>query len=219
MDSGQAGQPGAASGPTQPQPAEASEGIGTHDRTGADLASPALQEAVPAAAAAHSARLLASGSAVTNVALAVLLGTVLVAPPAMRRRLRRRRLRGGRPDQLWDELSDTLVDLGLPPLRQDTVRTLQARLAGRLSPEGMAALQRLGTALERARFAAPGTAASQTGSDCSAGDVALLRAELARSQRLQRRARAALAPSSILSSQPPKRAVRDPQDPWAAPVR
>ena len=150
----------------------------------------------------------------------MLLATVLFAPPALRWRRRRRRLRLGRPDQLWDELSDTLVDLGLPPLRQDTVRTLQARLAGRLSPEGTAALQRLGTALERTRFAPPGTAASETGGACSAGDVALLRAELARSQRLQRRARAALVPSSILSSQPPDaRAVGDPRDPWAAPVR
>ena len=197
-----------------------SEGIRTHDRTGIDLASPALQEAVPAAAAARSARLLASGSAVTNVAVAVLLATVLFTPPALRWRRRRLRLREGRPDQLWDELSDTLVDLGLPPLRHDTARTLQARLAGRLSPEGTAALQRLGRALERTRFAPPGTAAPETGGAYSAGDVALLRAELARSQRLQRRARAALVPSSILSGQPPDaRTVGDPQDPWAAPAR
>jgi hypothetical protein len=156
---------------------------------------------------------------VPSVALAILLAGVLLAPPALRWRRRRQRLREGRPDQLWDELSDTLVDLGLPPLRQDTVRTLRARLAGHLSAEGTAALERLGAALERARFAPPGTAGPRPGDACSAQDVAVLRAELARSQGLQRRARAAFAPPSILSSPcPVSRTAGDPRDPWA-PVR
>ncbi len=214
----QPGTPGTASGPAQPP--EGSDGVQTPDRAGiADLAPTALQQVVPAAAAARSAGLLGSGSAVPNVALAVLLAGVLLAPPALRWRRRRQRLREGRPDQLWDELSDTLVDLGLPPLRQDTVRTLRARLAGHLSAEGTAALERLGAALERARFAPPGTAGPRAGDACSAQDVAVLRAELARSQGLQRRARAAFAPPSILSSPcPVSRTAGDPRDPWA-PVR
>ncbi|KAA1428988.1 DUF3488 and transglutaminase-like domain-containing protein [Nocardioides antri] len=115
---------------------------------------------------------------VLRVGLALLVLAVLVAlaraPQVLRRRQRRQRLAGS-PEDIWDELRATAVDLDLawPAGRspQEVGRVLVNALGSRIDedsperprtgpdadPDAAAALERLVAALELARYARPGT--------------------------------------------------------------
>ncbi len=91
-----------------------------------------------------------TGWLVTALALALL-------PAALRQFRTWSRLRPGRDpvravEDAWDELRDTLIDLGRP-WPPGTPRQVAAVLADGLEPEAAAAVARLGVQVERARFA------------------------------------------------------------------
>lgn len=112
-----------------------------------------------------------------RVALGVLALAALVAigcaPRLLRRRLRDRRL-AGTPEDLWDELAATVIDLGLSwpsgrsPQevgralvnhlgdRSDTERPERPRTGPDADPDAAAALERLVAALEVSRYGRPG---------------------------------------------------------------
>ena len=94
-----------------------------------------------------------TGWLVAALALALL-------PAAVRRFRTWSRLRPGTDparsaEDAWDELRDTVLDLGRP-WPQGTPRQVAGELAAELDPDAAAALDRLGLQVERARFAPAG---------------------------------------------------------------
>lgn len=103
------------------------------------------------------------------------LGALALAPQVLRRRTRSRRL-AGTPEDLWDELRATALDLAVPwpsgrsPQevgrilvdhlgdRSDDDRPDRPRTGPDADPEAASALERLVAALELARYARPGSA-------------------------------------------------------------
>ncbi|PWN03571.1 hypothetical protein DJ010_05550 [Nocardioides silvaticus] len=146
--------------------------------------------------------LLRAGVALLVVALLVVLAYL---PRLLRRRARDRRL-AGTPEDLWDELAATAIDLGLAwpsgrsPQevgraivdhlgdRSDVNRPERPRTGADADPEAAAALERLVAALEVARYARPG---SPVPSANLADDVELCAASLEAgvTRRAARRAR------------------------------
>ncbi|WP_322936559.1 transglutaminase family protein [Nocardioides bizhenqiangii] len=104
-----------------------------------------------------------------------LIGALALAPRFFRGRARTRRL-AGTPEDVWDELRSTAIDLGLTwPTgrsphevgrflvdhlgdRSDSDRPERPRTGPDADPEAAAALERLVSALELARYARPGSA-------------------------------------------------------------
>lgn len=128
--------------------------------------------------------------AVAAAAAAVVLPLV---PVVWRRRLRTRRLRGGRPLAVWEEVVDTAWDHGVPPDGALTPRGTAGRLvrAGRLEGAAAEAVHRIAGAVEEALYApAPRPA------DGLAQDAARVRAGFAAAGGRGTRLRALLAPRS-----------------------
>lgn len=88
---------------------------------------------------------------------------LLVAPAGLRAIRRRRRLavRTARAGPAWDEVQDTALDLGILDSGVATPRVLAARLEDAIagSPDERAELRQLLAAVERERFARPGSPA------------------------------------------------------------
>jgi len=109
-------------------------------------------------------RVLGGGAAV------LVLAAVLLLPTLVRRRRRAHRLAVAGPEQLWDELRDTALDLGVPWPSGHSPRATRDALVAHLgrpvdstspdrpahgpgvAPEGVGALDRLVVALERLRY-------------------------------------------------------------------
>nr|WP_253945074.1 DUF3488 and transglutaminase-like domain-containing protein [Nocardioides sp. zg-DK7169] len=109
----------------------------------------------------------------TGAGLVLLAGSLLV-PGAVRRARRQRRLRGG-PEEIWSELRDTALDLGIAWDERRSPRQLRLVLLDRLgnpggpdaderprhgpqvAPEAAAALDGVVRAVEHSRYARPGT--------------------------------------------------------------
>jgi transglutaminase-like putative cysteine protease len=138
-------------------------------------------------------------------ALIVLLVVALIgaATPAVIRVRRRRRRRSGSAEGAWDELRDTVRDLGKHWADANTPRQASAWLVSRdrLDSEAAAALSRLAGDTEAARYARePGALdRSRTQADLRTARRAL-RARVGFSARL----RARLLPASVLHRTPPK---------------
>lgn len=79
-------------------------------------------------------------------------------PRALRRRRRARRMAAATPEEMWAELRDTAIDLGVPWPEERSPRATGLALAGTVNsvPEAPAALRRLVTTLETARYAPAG---------------------------------------------------------------
>ncbi len=81
---------------------------------------------------------------------------LLATPGVSRLLMRRSRLRRPEPDRLaegaWNELADTMIDLGLPWNEAATPRATGQRLSNRVPASGHAALDLLVRAVERARY-------------------------------------------------------------------
>ncbi len=173
-----------------PGPSEAQQesSFDRRERLGAQAATPPPAPAQEPEPGLPVARVL--------VALAVLL---LAAGPALLHQLRRWQ-RARRPDahSAWQQVQDDAVDVGHRWSDAESPRQAAARLSGErsLSPEAAAALGRVVTAVERARYGRPGVAAG--GLDALAPDVRLLRRSLRRRAPLRRRALAGVLPPSTL---------------------
>jgi transglutaminase-like putative cysteine protease len=79
-------------------------------------------------------------------------------PRALRRRRRTHRLAAATPEEMWAELRDTAIDLGVPWPEERSPRATGLALADTVAsvPEAPAALRRLVTTLETARYAPAG---------------------------------------------------------------
>lgn len=90
-----------------------------------------------------------------GVCALLLLGAL---PRALRRRRRARRLATATPEEVWAELRDTAIDLGVSWPEDRSPRATGLALAGRVTSasDGPAALRRIVTTLETARYAPPG---------------------------------------------------------------
>lgn len=116
---------------------------------------------------------------IVMLALAIVV-VLALTPRFLRGRARERRLAGG-PEEIWDELRATALDLALPwPAgrspqeigrvvvdhlgdRNDTSRPERPRTGPEQDPEAASALERLVAALELARYARPGSAVPAPG--------------------------------------------------------
>ncbi|KHL19132.1 transglutaminase superfamily protein [Mumia flava] len=129
-------------------------------------------------------------------ALALVL--LLVAPASIRvlRRRRRTQTRGAGPraEAAWAEIADTAEDLGLGWDDGLSARAASAPLRARLSsaPDASAALTRIVTELERARYAA------EAGDGTPWEDVVVVRDALIAGVDRRRRVRATVMPRSVL---------------------
>lgn len=162
------------------------------------------------AAGSSTGRTLAIGAG--TMLVAVLLLALLLAPRALRSRARRSRSGGG-PDELWSELRATAVDLGVPWLDGRSPREAGAvvlqhladpngpdlerpRTGSAAAPAAADALDRLVLAVERARYARPGSVATLE-RGATEVDVALVSAALAAGVTPAARRRAHWLPRSV----------------------
>lgn len=173
------------------------------DRNGQPSAAPVPEEQDPEASAATGA---GDGGVPWSLVLAVLLVVLVLlvlalAPRAVRRRRREHRLGAG-PEGVWDELRDTARDLGLVYVDHRSPRETVAALTGHLgsAPESVLALQRLAAALERLRYAAPGSGgAPGSGADSDwQGEGALVAQALGEGATPRARRRATWVPRTLL---------------------
>jgi hypothetical protein len=135
------------------------------------------------------------------VAAAAVALALLAVPGVARAVLRRRRyalLTGpGAAHAAWDELSDTLTDLGVPVSVASTPRGTVEEIGAGLDEEGRAALELLASAEERARYAPEDAGAP---ADDLAGAVDAVRGRLAAEAGWPARARATLFPASAVET-------------------
>ncbi len=172
--------------------ASSSAGRGRQAPTAPEVPIPTSSSA-PAAAAADTG---AGADASLWWGLGVLVFALLALTPAGVRQVRRRRrilaARGGDPDPLWDELSDTAVDLGYvwSPARSPR------QVAGWLARDTRApeALQSLASAVENRRYG-PGTTAQNPAE--LERDFKKVVSRLQSGRRLRTRVRAVLWPASL----------------------
>ncbi|URN15791.1 MULTISPECIES: transglutaminase TgpA family protein [Streptomyces] len=135
----------------------------------------------------------ASGPGPAIAAGAAAAVVLLLAPVLWRRRVRARRLRGGRPLAVWEEVVDTAWDHGVSPDVSLTPRGTAERLvrAGRLEDAAAQAVHRIAGAVEEALYApAPRPV------DGLARDAARVRAGFTAACGRRARLRALLAPRS-----------------------
>jgi len=158
------------------------------------------EEETPQAEAAEAA--FPWGTLASAILAVVLLVGSLLLPRGVRRGRRERRLRGG-PEAVWTELRDTALDLGIRWPDGRSPRQLRLLLlehlrspgapgeAGRaahgsqVAPETAAALDRLVQALERGRYARPGSPVPQVRADA---ETCLAALESGATRRARRRA-------------------------------
>ncbi len=152
-----------------------------------------------------------SSSRPVLVAGGVLLGVaaLLAAPAGARALQRRRRVADGRPAALWDELTATALDLGLPWDPAQTPRQQAASLVRALGsaagggahrahrPDAAEAVQRLARAEETASYGRPGSA---PGDPAAAAALRAARQGLAAAVPPRTRLRALLWPASLAES-------------------
>lgn len=118
--------------------------------------------------------------------LAVVLIVVLVMTPrTLRAGARRRRLSGG-PDDVWEELQATAIDLDVPWPGRRSPREIGATLVEHVAGD-VIALERVLHAVERARYARPGSAVPDGLAEDGATCVAALEAGV--TPRVRRRAK------------------------------
>ncbi len=139
------------------------------------------------AAAADSEAPTAPRTALT-VAVVLLLAALL--PGLLRSLLRRRRLAATDPEPWWREVEASAVDVGLAVPRSGTARGLVDVVGPRADPDD---LRRVLTAVERSRYARPGTDVADE-RDAARRVVERVRAAGSRAERL----RALLLPRSLL---------------------
>jgi transglutaminase-like putative cysteine protease len=176
------------------------------------------QESAPSGAARSAARTGASQSWLAPVVVGGVLAVVsavLLLPRLVRSRRRHRRLASAAPEDLWDELRDTAIDLGLGWPAGRSPRAIRGLLVPRLglplsastpdrpshgprvAPEAVAALDRLVTAVELGRYAPPGREADRTE---LRGDAELCVASLVGGTVRSARRRAAWWPRSVVTA-------------------
>jgi transglutaminase-like putative cysteine protease len=160
------------------------------------------QPSSAAAGAGGSARGPA-GFAAPVLALVIGLGVVIavaLVPAAVRWRRRRRRLhaaRGGNPDPLWAELSDTAVDLGYVWSAARSPRQVVRWLEPQVGRDSVPALQTLAAAVESARYAAHAIAPELAGDRTLVKDLRAVEAQLRGRRGAATRIRSRLLPSSL----------------------
>ncbi len=171
--------------------AASSSGRGRQAPTGPEATIPTSSSA-PVAAASHSG---AAGASLWWALGVVLFALLALTPAALRQVRRRRRIRAARdgdPDPLWDELSDTAVDLGYvwSPARSPR------QVAGWLARDVRApqALQSLASAVENRRYG-PGSAIRDPAE--LERDFKQVVGQLRSGRRLRTRVRALLWPASL----------------------
>ncbi len=156
------------------------------------------------------------------VLVLVLIGALALVPRILRGRARTRRL-AGTPEELWDELRSTAIDLALPwpsgrsPQevgrvmvdhlgdRVATDRPERPRTGPEVDPEAASALERMVAALELSRYARPGSTVPSGLADDARTCCASLEAGVTR--RVARRAR--WLPRSVWQRSPQQPADRD----------
>ncbi|SDE96381.1 Transglutaminase-like enzyme, putative cysteine protease [Blastococcus fimeti] len=134
-----------------------------------------------------------SWAAPVGLALLALALAAAGAPAGVRLLQRRRRLSRGTAAALWDELTATADDLGVPRDPAWTPREAGRALAERTGPAGAAAIARLARAEELAGYG-PATAAQEEGLDAALGTA---RQELHAGVDRRARLRAAFWPASL----------------------
>ncbi len=157
----------------------------------------------------------------TLFAVLLLVALAVAGPRSARERTRRTRLAGS-PDEVWDELSATAQDLGVPWPDGRSPREVRAALVDHLADpaadpverprtgldvagEAADALDRVVLAVEHARYARPGAVATlELGTSLDA-DAALVVASLRAGVTPRERRRAAWLPRSFWRSQPFRR--------------
>ncbi len=127
------------------------------------------------------------------VGVALLLGAAAGVPAGARLLLRRRRLSLGTAAALWDEVTATADDLGVPRDPAWTPREAGRALAERTGPEGAAAIARLARAEELAGYG-PAASVQEDGLDAA---LRTARRELRGSVDRRARLRAAFWPASL----------------------
>ena len=149
--------------------------------------------------------LLAGGGTVLGVA-------VLLLPAALRAGQRRRRLTDGRAGLLWDELSATATDLGLPLHAAWTPRRTADELASAMTrpgitpdPAAVEAVHRLALAEEGASY---GPATDRAASPELVRAVHTARRGLGRGRSRSSRLRALLWPASLVAGAGPRLLAR-----------
>lgn len=164
------------------------------------------QQQAPADPAAEAPTSSSTGQSEPPVGMFVGLGLVVAvvfALPLLSRALRRRRrfrdVRGGRagPTEVWQELIESAVDVGIDVSEAETPRGFAAILSESVALSGAdaEALSRLLDAVERVRFAYRSTSA---GAESLLADLTRVRGALATNATLPVRMRATLAPASVL---------------------
>jgi transglutaminase-like putative cysteine protease len=161
-------------GPVEPEQSQNEQGssapIGPSNR-------PTLDQQEAGSSSESDAAGGGSWTPVAGGAGAVLVAGILLTPRVLRRRRRAQRLSAGGPEEVWDELRDTAVDLGVPwptgrsprATRNGLVEYLGIPLSSTtpdrpthgatVSPDGVAALDRILLAVERLRYARPASEA------------------------------------------------------------
>ncbi|HEV7825795.1 MAG TPA: DUF3488 and transglutaminase-like domain-containing protein [Mycobacteriales bacterium] len=137
--------------------------------------------------------------------LAVVVALALLAVPGVARTVVRRRryavLTGGSgagaAHAAWDEVADTLTDLGVPVSAASTPRGTALEIGAGFDEEGRAAMRVLATAEEHARYA-PGVGGPPA--DGLADAVGAVRVRLAGTAGWPARARAAVLPASTVET-------------------
>jgi len=132
-----------------------------------------------------------AGGAAGLVGVGALLATALALPGLLRLLRRRRRLRGGRAEPLWREITDTAVDLGIELPDNATARAQAERLAGPADGTLTAVLD----SVERERYAAIAPAPDETALRQARAAVTAMTGSAGRWRRL----RARLWPRSLWS--------------------
>jgi transglutaminase-like putative cysteine protease len=134
------------------------------------------------------------------LAIVILIAAAALAPPVARSLIRRRRLQATGDAKLahavWREVRDDLADYGLACRPSESPRAVAARVAAEvpLDPAGQAALGRIVSAEERARYATAPLPSPTLRADCAA-----FRRALAHQASRAERWRARLLPASVLT--------------------
>lgn len=168
-----------------------------------------------AGAGSHTGRNLAIGGVL--LVLVLLVAALLLGPRSVRATARRSRLGGG-PDELWAELRATSLDLGLPWPEGRSPREIGTVLVDHLAapdaaplerprtgpdvaPQAANALERLVDAVERTRYARPGSPAAVAVAERTAteADAELVVAALTAGVTPRTRRRAQWLPRSVWS--------------------
>ncbi len=175
--------------------------------TGNAVSSAPVSSSAPAKSGAHASS--GSSSSVPSVTTllwivgALVFVALVLTPAAVRASRRRARYRAARrdgdADALWQELSDTAVDLGYVWSTSRSPRQVATWLA-RDAADSAGSLRRLAAAVERARYAAPGSATGgsvSTASSDLASELDQVAGQLRSGRSLRTRIASRLWPASL----------------------